>query len=267
MVEIFDDYSNEPKDHFLQISEQLNSDFYDLEMESFSEDISFYQNILPKNGAIIELGCGSGRIADQLASPTRPFIGLDLSLARLRAAQKRGNPYCSFINGDMVTAAFTRKAAAIIIPYNTLNLLTTPDNIKRCLDCCRASLSPGGQLIVQLFIPSMTMVTANKKTFQFQTFARPGGGRIIKEVLKKYIYCDESIQIEERYRVRPMQQGQLNEDWNTKYTIAAFSPEKWLALFSDSGFTLIDSYSDYNQTPSSNCNSSCFLASFTFHNN
>ncbi len=84
---------------------------------------------------------------------------------------------------DMVTPAFSIRFDAILIAYNTLNLLGSEEKILACLQGCKNSLRPQGKLLVQLFIPTEDFIQ-QKKTFQFQMFDRPGGGKIIKEILQ-----------------------------------------------------------------------------------
>lgn len=135
---------------------------------------------------------------------------------------------------DMEHLGFHRAFDAILIPYNTLNLLTAEENIRRCLDGCRAALEVDGRLLVQLFIPTQPFPARN--SFQFQMFDRPGGGRIIKEILKRPRPATQALEIEERFRIRPMQPGQANQDYHSIYRITALPLDHWLTLFTEAGF-------------------------------
>ena len=259
MVRIYRDYQDEPRDVFQPLPEDLAAGFYALEMESFSEDSVFFEKVLPQYGAILEMGCGTGRVARHLAHENRPMTGIDISMPMLRLATQHRHRYCSFLGMDMLTPAFRKLFAAILIPYNTLNLLTSEHTILRCLSGCKAHLRREGHLIVQLFIPTTDFLSNDRTTFQFQTFNRPGGGRIIKEILKKYLPESQTVRLEERYRIRSMQKGLANEDYHTCTCIAAFSLEKWLALFAEAGFTPEHIYGDYACNPYDAKLSSCCL--------
>ena len=259
----YQDYDDEPKDVFLPLPEQLACFFYALEMNDYTTDIDFYKTRLPKEGAILELGCGTGRIARRLAqSPDRLVVGIDISLPMLRLAKEtsnasQDNPH--YLCMDMAELAFVRRFAAILIPYNTLNLLGTEDKIIRCLTGCRNMLQPEGRLLVDFFVPNKSFIQ-QQKTFQFQIFNRPGGGKIVKEIRKTYLPRSQSVQVEERYRVRPMQVGQANEDWHTIFTIAGFGADRWLALFRKAGLPRTDIFGDYHGTPYEDSLSSTILA-------
>lgn len=262
MTTIYEDYDDEPEDIFLSLPEDLAAQFYSLEMDGFEEDIIFYKPLLPKQGSILEMGCGTGRLARRLSHTYRTVIGIDISFPMLKIATKKSHPNCKFLSMDMIRPAFTTNFDTIIIPYNTLNLLINKEQIMKCLRGCRRYLQPGGKLLVQLFVPTNDFTGDDKKTFQFQMFDRPQGGKIIKEILKKYCPQSESISVEERFRVRPMQSGQANTDWNTTYTIAGFSAKKWLSLFNQAGFSTSRIYGDYQGSTYNSATSSSLLASF-----
>lgn len=263
MDTFYQDYDDEPEDVFLPLPEQLACFFYALEMNDYTTDIDFYKTRLPQQGAILELGCGTGRITRRLAeSPGRMVVGIDISLPMLHLAKEashssHGNPH--YLCMDMSELAFARHFAAILIPYNTLNLLGTEDKILRCLTSCRNMLQPGGRLLVEFFVPNKSFIQ-QQKTFQFQIFNRSGGGKVIKEIRKTYLPHSQSVQVEERYRVRPMQVGQANEDWHTIFTIAGFGADRWLALFRKAGLPRTDIFGDYHGNPSDGALSSTILA-------
>ncbi len=251
MVTIYQDYDDEPEDVFQPLPEHLACSFYALEMDGYTADIDFFKPLLPKQGAILELGCGTGRIARRLTGsncPDRHVIGIDISLPMLHLAMHADHSCADklcYICMDMTRLAFLIDFAAILIPYNTLNLLGSEEKIMQCLNSCRNLLQPGGKLLVQLFVPSKEFIR-QQKTFQFQMFDRPEGGKVIKEIRKHYTPHTQSVQIEERFRVRPMQAGKANEDWHRIYTIAGFSADRWLALFSKAGFARTDISGDYS---------------------
>jgi len=257
MVTIYRDYADEPDPVFLPLPEELACELYRLEMEDFSEDIAFYRQLLPDGGRILEVGCGTGRVARQIGSRAREVIGIDISMAMLRRAALHHPADCRFLCMDMVHLGFRQAFDAVVIPYNTLNLLTEEDRILRCLGGCRRALKSGGQLVVQLFVPAPSLQA--KTTFQFQMFDRPGGGRIIKEILKRPQPESQAMEIEERFRIRPMRQGQANADYRSIYRIAALPVDRWLSLMVEAGFTPQNIWGSYDRKACDPAISSCCL--------
>lgn len=259
MVKIYRDYADEPADIFLPLPEELACDLYRLEMEGFQQDIAFYRKILPECGQILEMGCGTGRVARRIAGKDRQVTGIDISLPMLRLATRKKPANCRFLCMDMTATGFRQSFDTILIPYNTLNLLVEEDRILSCLDGCRTSLHSTGRLILQIFVPPEDPLHHSQTTFQFQLFDRPGGGRIIKEILKKSRPGARTIEIEERFRIRPMQKGLANEDYNSTYTIAAFPLAHWLCLFAKAGFTVEHIWGSYDRQAYGKTQSSCCL--------
>ena len=265
MVTIYQDYDDEPKDIFYPLPERLACEFYALEMNGYRADVDFFEPLLPRQGNFLELGCGTGRITSKLAGPGRFVMGIDISIPMLQMAtqgQRPSDDSAFYLCMDMVQLAFSAKFDAILIPYNTLNLLGSEGRILQCLKGCKNSLRTGANLQVQLFIPTDDFIR-QQKTFQFQMFDRPGGGKIIKEILKQYDSESTSVHIEERFRVRPSQAGEAKEDWNSCYTIAGFSADQWLSIFSTAGFTPTKICGDYSHNPYHSSSSSSLLATLT----
>jgi SAM-dependent methyltransferase len=262
MTTIYQSYEDEPDPLFLPLPEELACALYALEMDTFTEDVAFYDKVLPARGPVLEMGCGTGRVARGLAGRNRPVTGIDISLPMLRRAGKYPHPYCTFLCMDMLAPAFRRPFAAILIPYNTLNLFTANDRILSTLTGCKTLLNPEGMLIVQLFIPTAEILGNSRTTFQFQLFNRPEGGRIIKEILKKYLPESQTVEMEERFRIRPMQKGKANEDYRVTTSIAGYSLDRWLALFTEAGFLAEHIWGGCNRSPYDATISSCCLIVF-----
>lgn len=259
-MEIYSSYDDEPETIFRPLSGQKYSELYDIEMGEFRDDTAFYDNSLPERCSILELGCGTGRLAGLLAGRDRPATGVDISLHMLKKAVEKKNNHCRYICMDMQRPALAQLFDAILIPYNTLNLLPEKMDIISCLKECRPLLAEGGRLYLQIFVPDQTLTSPSGKIFQFQMFNRPGGGKIIKEILKSYSARTKTISIEERYRIRPMQPGVDNQNWNYFFSIAALSYDEWISLFNQANFHIVKTCGDYDMNPFQKDSSSCLLA-------
>lgn len=69
-------------------------------------------------------------------------------------------------------------------------------------------------------------------------FDMENGGRLIKETLRKFNPLEERIEIEERYRLRPMKKGEENRDFSTEYTICGWEHTRWRELFAECGLQI-----------------------------
>jgi len=224
---------------------------YDLELGNFREDIPFYRRHLPSHPcAILELGCGTGRVSRVLAADGHSVTGIDLSLPMLAAANPAATAAApSYACMDMTALAFRATFGAVIAPYNTLNLLTDPEALTSCLSQIRQLLGKDGILLLQLYIPAPELRDLDgKKRFQFQILDFPDGSKVIKEILKSATPQSCLVDITERYRLR-FRKDQPNEDWQYTYQILGYGFTQWLDILSKQGFCLEAAYGDYDLAP------------------
>ncbi len=257
---IYNNYDDEPEDIFQPLPQSRYSEFYEMEMGEFREDLPFFARHLPDHGSILELGCGTGRVGKILARQERQWTGIDISLPMLEKAASHGSPFCRYVGMDMTQLAFLRFFSAITIPYNTLNLLIEPGSAPACLGGCHALLEDQGVLLIHIFVPQHELLALRgNKSFQFQMFENPAGGKVIKEILRSYDPQTEMIHIEERYRVRYGRKDRRNEDFNHGMNLLAWPAERWCAIVSATGFSIEQRYGGYDFAPYSTGMSSCLL--------
>lgn len=224
---------------------------YDLELGDFREDLAFYRHHLPAAPcAILELGCGTGRVSRALAADGHSLTGIDLSFPMLTTANLAATtPKPHYACMDMTALAFRTAFAAIIAPYNTLNLLTKPEALRTCLTQVRNLLAQDGVFLLQLYIPDHELrALEGKKRFQFQIFDCPDGSKVIKEILKSTEPQSCLVDIIERYRLR-FRKDLPNEDWQYTYQILGYGFEQWLEIFAEQGFCLEAAYGGYDLAP------------------
>lgn len=224
---------------------------YDLELGDFREDLAFYRKHLPAAPCtILELGCGTGRVSRALAADGYSLTGIDLSFPMLAAAGFAATtPAPHYACMNMTALAFRTTFAAIIAPYNTLNLLTEPEALHACLNQTHHLLAEDGIFLLQLYIPDQELRALDgKKRFQFQIFECPDGSKVIKEILKSITPGSNLIEITERYHLR-FRKDLPNEDWEYTYQILGYGFEQWRKIFTDHGFHLNAAYGGYDFPP------------------
>lgn len=241
----------EPDEVFLSLSNRQYAEFYSLEMDDFTADIAFYQKLCGPDSSILELGCGTGRIARHFASAGQFVVGLDCSCSMLKNTPDNSADFPHYICMDMTRIGLLQKFDRILIPYNTLNLLNNRQLITTCLEQSRELLRPDGSLILQLYVPDIQIIKpAGKKLFQFQVFQlKNKSGRLIKETIRSFLPEKEEIHLEERYRVRPGNDRKERQDYKHHLYLAGYSSEQWINLLKMAGFHKLILYGDYNCRP------------------
>ena len=229
--------------------------FYELELGQFLDDLSFYKKYLPPPpSSVLELGCGTGRLGRALAEEGHAVTGIDLSFSMLQEAASRplNNKNVSppsYACMDMTRLAIQKKFDAIVIPYNTLNLLTNPNALEQCLRQAHSQLVKNGLLLMQIFVPTIDHAQlATKKQFQFMIFDRPNGSKVIKEILKWREPDSPLINLKETYRIR-YQPDKKNEDWQYDYQILGMDYPAWLKKLTTAGFSVKATHGDYQLAP------------------
>lgn len=129
---------------------------YDASVPDWPGEIEFYRRMArqasEKGQAVLELACGTGRVALQLARDGARIVGLDLSPQMLDVARAKseGLTNIEWIEGDMRAFDLGRRFGLIIIPGHSFQNLLTPDDQLACLESIKRHLEVNGTLVVHL---------------------------------------------------------------------------------------------------------------------
>jgi SAM-dependent methyltransferase len=111
---------------------------------------------LAGDGAALELGIGTGRIALPLSARGVPVHGIDLSpymLAEL--ATKPGADAIGVTTGDFATTRVDRTFRVAYLVFNTIMNVTTQDEQVACFQNVAAHLEPGGHFVIEVMVPDL----------------------------------------------------------------------------------------------------------------
>jgi SAM-dependent methyltransferase len=111
---------------------------------------------LAGDGAALEFGIGTGRIALPLSRRGVSVHGIDLSeamVARLR--EKPGAEQIGVTLGDFATTTVDGVFSLAYIVYNTISNLTTQDAQVACFQNAAAHLGPGGCFVIEVGVPGL----------------------------------------------------------------------------------------------------------------
>lgn len=127
------------------------AEIYDAMYQSFidyNKEYTFYNNLLQKNHpkSILEIGSGTGNLAQRFIENHQNYKGLDLSKSMIAISQKR-NPDCTFIHGDMRDFNLEEKIDAIIITSRSTSYLISNNDINDTFSSLYNNLNPDGIII------------------------------------------------------------------------------------------------------------------------
>jgi SAM-dependent methyltransferase len=167
-------------------SDSLGTEIYDLQSPYLATggpgegDVPFYRRLADQHGGpVLEIGCGTGRVAAALASAGFEVVGVDLSEPMLRQAEERRaslppevGARLSLVQADMTTLDLGRTFSLIIAPSRVFQFALTSAAQRATLRALRAHLLPGGRLVLDLFDPRLDYVAPG-------TPFPPRGGEVI----------------------------------------------------------------------------------------
>lgn len=107
---------------------------------------------LPQGGRVLDIGCGYGRHAMEIAARGYKTVGLDLSLPlliRATDAARRVGVNVDFVHGDMRDMTFDGEFDAAYSFFTTFGYFDDDTNRRVAVGICKA-LRPGGRLVLDL---------------------------------------------------------------------------------------------------------------------
>lgn len=141
-----------------QSYQNLCTEFYDLtKPEAGPKEVAFYEAILRKaRGPILEAMCGSGRLLIPLLKRGLVIDGMDNSSYMLESCSRRCKEigfHVELYNQSLQTFILQKKYSLIFIAFGSFQLIREREDALSILKNLRQHLLPGGQLILETFIP------------------------------------------------------------------------------------------------------------------
>jgi SAM-dependent methyltransferase len=148
------------------------------------EDLPFWLSLArTQDGPVLELGCGTGRVAQALAQAGFDVLGIDnhagmLSRARL-STPKALRTHLTFQLADMTALSLSQRFPLAISPCNTFSELTA-QQAAQALAAIRAHLTPGALLALDLPNPPETLRDLPDPHEPLQSFIEPESGNPVQ---------------------------------------------------------------------------------------
>jgi SAM-dependent methyltransferase len=146
-----------PEDHFGErVAERYDESSADMFDAAVVDPAVDFLSELAGDGAALELGIGTGRIALPLSRRGVSVQGIDLSdamVARLRA--KPGGDAIPVAIGDFATTKVEGTFTVAYVVFNTIDNLTTQDEQVACFQNVAAHLEPGGCFVIEVGVPEL----------------------------------------------------------------------------------------------------------------
>lgn len=167
----------------------LNAEMYDKYYGAYARFPDWFLSEIA-GGRVLELACGTGRVAIPLAEAGFEVTGVDfsepmLSLAR-RKARDRGVDV-EWVLGDMRELSIDRDYSAVLLLSNALWHLHDSSDFEACMDVVRRHLSPQGTFYLDVFVPGLDFLTRDPAR-RYPAFAYFDDSGELQTVTQAYRY-------------------------------------------------------------------------------
>ena len=136
--------------------------YYDLDLREYDDDIELYLALAAAAPSdVLELACGTGRVAVPLARAGHRVVGVDIDRAmldRARAAWAGVAPAeqagaLELLDADLTALDLGRRFDLVILGLNTLHELGPREAQLAALRTAAAHVAPGGRVVVDAWLP------------------------------------------------------------------------------------------------------------------
>lgn len=130
---------------------------YDVWMSDWRGEIDFYRELVAedvksKDGIVLDVACGTGRIGIRLAEEGTCVVGLDRSSEMLAIARQKSSHMdrVSWVEADMRSFELGKIFDLVMIPSHSFQNLNAAEDQAACIKCIWRHLKPGGLLMIHL---------------------------------------------------------------------------------------------------------------------
>jgi SAM-dependent methyltransferase len=232
--------------------------FYDWENAQTlgRRDVPFWTRVAKQaSGAVLELGCGTGRVSLPLARAGVDLVGIDRSApmldrararlkSRARVARGVSRAALKLVRGDIRALPFPAGAFSMVLaPYGILQSLTRDRDLIDTLTSAARVLAPGGLLGIDL-VPDVPNWREYENRVQLRGAARGAQLTLV-----------ESVQQDRRRRLTTFDQRYLvrrsgkTEEHRFALTFRTLSIKQMSRRLERAGFAIESALGDYRGHP------------------
>lgn len=195
-------------------------------------------------GTVIDLGSGSGVLAEIVSAAGFDVLGVDLSAAMVDIARRRA-PRASFVQGSIwdveLVDAVAVTAIGEIVNY-AADRRTGTDQLRRLFAAVRAVLAPGGVLLFDVATPGRAGPDGTTTGF------RDHGGHVV--VHRSHETVEDGVpMLERRITLFTRDAGTVYRRSDEVHRLLLYDPEQVAAMLAEAGFAASSGHLDGDAQP------------------
>ncbi|MHB1000810.1 MAG: class I SAM-dependent methyltransferase [Armatimonadota bacterium] len=182
--------------------------FYDWLYSDREDDLVFYTSQAKQYGTpILEVACGTGRVAIPLARLGLEVVGIDLSMHMLEQARNKlaketdsVRRLVTLVQCNMRAFDLGRTFSAVFVPNASVFHLPDSESIFECFTCLYKHTSPGGVVVIDVVSPHRMANQEIGVERVFKEGVNPATGLFTQEVGEKLFIDKRSQTVRVRHK-------------------------------------------------------------------
>lgn len=233
----------------INLDDYADPELYDWENQRVQPAEPFYLRLAQQaGGAVLELGCGTGRYTIPLAEQGIDITGLDLAPSMLaRAKTKAGALPIAWVQADARAFQLGRQFCLIFESGAMFQHLLECADQKLMLNCVYEHLADDGRFVISIRVPTPALLITDETEQPWFNYTTPTGVEISVSGTDHYDPVRQ-VKLETAYRRWRDAAGQeivKVAPLSLRYTF----PEEMETLLYGAGFELLTRYGDWDFTP------------------
>ncbi len=210
-------------------------------------DLPFYSRWLKKrkNGNILELCCGTGRLTIPLAQEGYNITGVDYTSSMLEQAKIKATEAgleIGFIEADIRTLNLQEKYDLIFIPFNSIHHLYENEDLFKAFNVVKNHLKDGGLFLFDCFNPNIQYIVEGEKELkEIAAYTTDDGREVLIKQAMRYENKTQINRIKWHYFIN----GEFNSTQNLDMRM--FFPQELDSYLEWNGFNIIHKFGGFKE--------------------
>lgn len=236
-------------------------DWYDDLLADEKRDLEYYGGLLQKkDGPLLELACGTGRVMELLLRKGIATDGLDISAPMLnicRSKLKSRNLKFRLYHQDVLEMSLPKKYQTVLVSGGSFQLIANPGQVMAALKNIYEILKPQGRFILDLWIPWGELIKNEQNVWKTGRIAkRDDGSMLVASYFKTFQYENQVQKSYFKYEL--YRDNQLMDTHMDEISLSWFGVCEFELMLEKTGFSEI--HTDKRPIMSSHGTSTVYIA-------
>jgi SAM-dependent methyltransferase len=198
---------------------------------------------------ILELACGTGRLANSLVREGADYTGLELSQDFADLAKKKLNQYGNtptIVTGDMRNFQLNKTFDLIFIGFNSFLHLLTDEDAASFFTCVKKHMHENSRFLIDIFIPNpLFLYRPEGIQFPVLEYNDSHSDKIVKVQESNIYNADTEVNELTWYFSFDDQKDFAIE----QFSMRMYFPSKMNQILIENGFRILHQWGDYYRSP------------------